>query len=46
MSFFSLKKYINFILAITDVHPQNLWELVADPKGPAEHTLGTTGIEQ
>jgi hypothetical protein len=26
------------------MHPRNHWELVADPLGSAEHSLGTTGL--
>jgi len=26
------------------MYPRKPWELVADPLGSAEHTLGTTGL--
>jgi len=35
---------VNFKVAITEMYPWIPWELVADPLGSSEHTLGTTGI--
>ena len=32
--------------AITEMYPRIPWELVADPLGYAEHTLGTTVLDQ
>jgi hypothetical protein len=37
--FFNLK---NFKVVITEKYPRIPWELVADPLGSADHTLGTT----
>jgi len=35
-----------FEAAITEMYPRFPWELVADPLGSAERTLGNTGIEE
>jgi len=35
------KKKANFKVAITEMYPRISWELVADPLGSKEHTLGT-----
>ena len=37
-------KTSNFKVAITEMYPWIPWEMVADPLGSAEHTLGTTGL--
>jgi hypothetical protein len=43
--FFQLKKkLVNFEVAITEMCRWIPWELVADPLGSSEHTLGTTTI--
>jgi len=42
--FLSLKKKTNFKVAITEKYPRIPCELVADPLGSADHTLGTTYI--
>jgi hypothetical protein len=39
------KKLVNFKVTITEMHRQISWEMVADPIGSVEHTLGTTGLE-
>jgi hypothetical protein len=31
-------------MAIRELYPRNQWKMVADPKGSAEHTLGTIGL--
>jgi hypothetical protein len=41
--FLKFKKKVNFKVAMTELYPQIIWELVADPLGSAEHTLGATG---
>jgi len=41
-----LNKTSNFKVTITEMYPQLSWELVADPLGSAEHTLGTTAPGQ
>jgi len=28
------------------MYPRNPWEMVADPKGSAEHNLGTNGLKK
>jgi hypothetical protein len=35
---------MNFEVALIELHPWIPWELVADPKGSAQHTLGTTAL--
>jgi len=35
-------KKVNFKVAITEMYPRISWELVGDPLGSTEHTLGTT----
>jgi hypothetical protein len=30
----------------TEMYPRILWELVVDPKGSADHTLETTGLDE
>jgi len=35
---------VNFRAAMTKMYPRIPWKLVADPFGPAEHTLKTTDI--
>jgi hypothetical protein len=41
-----LNKTSNFKVTITEMYPQLPWELVADPLGSAEHTLGITAPGQ
>jgi len=36
---------VNLKVAITEVYPRIRWELVADPLGSIEHTLGTTVLD-
>jgi hypothetical protein len=38
-------KTSNFKATITEMYPWIPREMVADPLGSAEHTLGTTGLE-
>jgi hypothetical protein len=40
-----MEKQVNFQVAITEIHPQIPWKLVADPLGSMEHTLGITGLD-
>ena len=35
---------MNFIVAITEFYPRIIWELVMDPLGSADHTLGNPSI--
>lgn len=37
---------MNIKIAITEMYPRILWEMVADPLAPAGHILGTTVIDQ
>jgi hypothetical protein len=37
----TLKKLVNFSVAITEMYPRIAWELDADPLGSAKHTLVT-----
>jgi len=39
---YSFNKKTNFNIAITEKYPQIPWELIADPLGSMDHTLGTT----
>jgi hypothetical protein len=39
------KKIVNFKLAVKEMYPQILWELVVDPLGSAGQTLGTTALD-
>lgn len=43
--FSSIKRQANFKVVITELYPQNPWELVAYPFGFAEHTCATTAVE-
>jgi hypothetical protein len=38
-------KTSNFKVSITEIYPRIPWEMVEDPLGSAEHTMGTTGLE-
>jgi hypothetical protein len=44
--FLLFKKYLNFQVDITEMYPEIAWELVMDPLGFTEHTLGTTLLKQ
>jgi len=35
---------MNSEVAVTEMYPRILWELVADPLGSAQHHLGTTAL--
>ena len=38
----SIQKQVDCKVDITEMYPRISWELVADPLGSAEHTLGAT----
>ena len=39
-----IKRIVNLKVAITEMYPRILWELVEDPLGSAEHILGTSDL--
>ena len=40
-----MKQKVNFRATVTEMYPLIPWELIADPLGSADYTLGTTGTE-
>jgi len=40
-----MKTLVNFHVAITEMYPWILWDLVTDPLASMHHTLGTTALE-
>jgi hypothetical protein len=41
-----IRKQVNFKVAIIEMYPRIPWELVADPLGSTEHSMGTTALER